>query len=308
MRIAQRLRSLLRNIEQIPDLVRSRAPLPDASRRSTRLLLGRMLSEMHRSASGSAPFSEIEFKVFSQFGEDGIIQHLVNHVKPQSRRFVEIGTQNYEESNTRFLLMNNYWRGMVVDGSAADVGYIQRDEISLYYGLNSRCEFVTVENVERLVADFADEGRLGLLSIDIDGNDYWVWEAINSSHPDIVIIEYNALFGPQRAITTPYRPDFDREKAHSSRLYYGASLGALEHLARQKGYFLAGCNSAGNNAFFVSRKHEGKVAERSVEEAFRRQCFNEPSQAGALPLENEKAALIAGLPVVNVLTSKPEVL
>lgn len=308
MKLIQRLKSLLCNIEQIPALGRACIVPPDASRRSTRLLLGRLMSELHRTAPKTAPFSQIEFGVFSQFGEDGIIQHLVNHVEPESCRFVEIGTQNYEESNTRFLLMNNYWRGLVIDSSAADVAYIQRDEISLYYALNCRREFVTAKNADQLVADFADEGRLGLLSIDIDGNDYWVWQAISGTHPDIVIVEYNALFGRQRAITIPYRCDFDREKAHPSRLYYGASLAALEHLARKKDYFLAGCNSAGNNAFFVSRKHTGKVAERSIEDAFRSQCFNEPSEAGILPAEGEKASLIAGLPVVNVVSGESEVL
>jgi hypothetical protein len=261
---------------------------------------------MHRSASNAAPFSEVEFKVFSQFGEDGIIQHLINKIQPESHRFIEIGTQNYEESNTRFLLMNNYWQGLVIDGSLPDISYIKQDEISLYYGLSSLCEFVTAENADDLVRSFAVAGQLGLLSIDIDGNDYWVWEAVRSTQPDIVVVEYNALFGPTRTISIPYQPQFDRDKAHSSRLYYGTSLAALAHLAQKKGYFLVGCNSAGNNAFFVSRKHEGKVPEKSIEEAFRWQCFAEPSSTGVIPDEASKAVLIAGLPVRNVVTGNLE--
>jgi hypothetical protein len=121
-----------------------------------------------------------------------------------------------------------------------------------------------------------------------------------------VVIEYNSLFGADRAVSIPYEPLFDRERAHPSRLYYGTSLAALGHLAREKGYFLAGCNSAGNNAFFVSLKHRGKLAERTVKEAFRPQCFSEPSSSGVLPVESEKNSLLAGLPVVNVMNGAGE--
>lgn len=94
-------------------------------------------------------------------------------------------------------------------------------------------------------------GEIDLLSIDIDGNDYWVWKAMTAIRPRVVVIEYNSSFGPDRSVTVAYDPSFRRYEKHPSGLYYGASLQALNKLAAQKGYFLAGCDSAGVNAFFV---------------------------------------------------------
>ena len=116
---------------------------------------------------------------------------------------------------------------------------------------------------------------IGLLSIDIDGNDYWVWEKISVIEPVIVIVEFNSFFGPLHAVTVPYDPKFLRSKAHSSCLYFGASLRALELLGKHKGYALVGCNSAGNHAFFVLRDHLNGIPELSAKDAYVESQFRE---------------------------------
>lgn len=110
--------------------------------------------------------------------------------------------------------------------------------------------FVTTENINDLFRGNGVDGDIGLLSIDINGNDYWVWEAIKDVSPRIVMVEYNARFGSHRAVTVPYDPAFGRAKAHHSRIYYGASLAALVLLGSRKGYEFVGCNSTGNDAFW----------------------------------------------------------
>jgi hypothetical protein len=110
---------------------------------------------------------------------------------------------------------------------------------------------VTRENINSILSDHGFSGDIGLLSIDIDGNDYWVWEAAHVVNPAIVICEYNAVFGDIFPVTTPYDPTFSRTKAHHSNLYFGCSIQALVHLGERKGYKLIGGNRAGCNAFFI---------------------------------------------------------
>lgn len=196
---------------------------------------------------------EYECQVYSQWGEDGLIQYLIRQVVIEHPIFVEFGVENYTESNTRFLLMNNHWSGLVIDGADRNIEFIKRDPIYWRHNLKAECAFVTAENINELLKASGVDGDIGLLSIDIDGNDYWVWDAVKVVSPRIVIVEYNARFGPHRAVTVPYDPSFNRAEAHYSRIYYGASLAALVSLGSRKGYDFVGCNSAGNNAFWVRR-------------------------------------------------------
>jgi len=204
-----------------------------------------------RVANSIASLRDAEFKVFSQFGDDGIIQYLIHRFASLPDSFVEFGVENYRESNTRFLLLNNNWRGLVLDGDKKSIERIQRDEIYWRHTLTARSAWITRENINELLLGAGFSGEIGLLSIDIDGNDYWVWEKIDAVDPTIVIAEYNSVFGPDLAVTIPYDPKFARHKAHYSGQFWGASLSALNLLANRKGYSLVGCNSAGNNAYFI---------------------------------------------------------
>jgi hypothetical protein len=222
---------------------------------------------------------DAEFKVYSQFGDDGIIQYLINNVEIESRTFIEFGVENYTEANTRFLLVNNNWRGLVIDGNERDIEYIKNDGIYWKYDLTAVHRFVDRDNINDLIAGHAFAGDAGLLSIDIDGNDYWVWEAVEAVAPAIVIIEYNSVFGIRRAITIPYAPDFNRTRAHPSNLFWGASLKALCLLGERKGYAFVGCNSNGNNAYFVRRDKIGRIKALSLESGYVQSRFRESRDA-----------------------------
>lgn len=228
---------------------------------------------------------DAEFKVFSQFGEDGILQYLIRRTRLEAelRTFVEFGVETYEEANTRFLLMSDYWSGLIIDGSEANISRVRASTAFWKYGLTAVASFIDADNINRLIADGGYSGEIGLLSVDIDGNDYWVWDRIDVVDPVIVVAEYNAVFGASHAVTVPYDPRFVREQAHYSRLYWGASLKALQMVAERKGYALVGCNSAGNNAFFVRRDRLNGLRELSTEEAYVDSRFKESRDANGRP-------------------------
>jgi len=192
-----------------------------------------------------------EFQVFSQWGEDGILHALTRRVPVSRKLFVEFGVGDYRESSTRFLLTNAGWAGLVMDRDPECMARLRESEVYWHHPLKAAPAFVTAENIDELLISQGVSGDIGLLCIDIDGNDYWVWKALRAVSPAIVSVEYNARFGPTAAVAVPYAPAFERARAHPSLIYYGASLGALCALAAEKGYDFVGCCSAGVNAFFV---------------------------------------------------------
>ena len=197
------------------------------------------------------PFNDYEFQVTSQWGEDGLIQNLISKVVIENPIFVEFGVEKYIESNTRFLLINNNWSGLVIDGSEENIQYIKNDPIYWQYNIKAESAFINKENINSLIKKNGISGDIGLLTVDIDGNDYWVWDSINIINPRIVICEYNSLWGADFAVSIPYNSEFVRSDSHFSNLYYGASIKAFTQLAKTKGYSLVGSNKAGNNIFFV---------------------------------------------------------
>jgi hypothetical protein len=245
-----------------------------------------------------------EFRVFSQWGEDGILQHLLRHVAVPRKIFVEFGVENYTESNTRFLLINDNWAGLVIDGSPENIDYIKKDEIYWRYNLKAESAFITKDNINDLIRHNGISGEIGMLSIDIDGNDYWVWEAIDAVNPGIVVVEYNSRFGSEKSVSVPYSADFGRFSAHYSGLYYGASLTALCLLGKRKGYSFVGSDTSGNDAFFVRsdlRPHdlpELTVAEGFVESKFR-QSRNTKGELAFLSPAQEKT-LLSEFPEVEI--------
>ena len=274
----------------------------------TRLLIGSLLAKDSKAVQS---IKDAEFKVFSQFGDDGIIQFLINRLSLVDHSFVEFGVESYEESNTRFLLLNNNWRGLVIDGSEQHIDYIRKDPIYWRHNLTAVSSFITTENINHLLSSNGFADKIGLLSIDIDGNDYWVWQAITATEADIVVIEYNSLFGKDRAITVPYKADFVRTAAHYSNLYFGASLLALCDLGKTKGYTFIGCNQAGLNAYFVKDHLVGDLISLTPEEGYVQAQFREArNRSGDLTFAGytERREEIKGLPVVNTRTNLVEYL
>ena len=245
-----------------------------------------------------------EFAVYSQWGEDGIVQHLLRHVPISQKVFVEFGVENYLEANTRFLMVKDNWAGLVMDGSQQNIDFVRQDDISWRFDLKAQQAFITRENINDLIRANGISGEIGLLSIDIDGNDYWVWEAIDVVTPAIVIVEYNHRFGSERAVAVPYVADFQRTKAHHSNIYYGASLAALCKLGSRKGYAFVGCTMAGNDAFFVRRDLKpDALPELTPAAGFVQGKFREArDEKGRLAFldQAQEAAILAKLPVVEV--------
>lgn len=276
---------------------------------ATHLEHGRILAELN----AARPVNRCDacaFKVFSQFGEDGIIQRLIRHVPIAHRTFIEFGVEDFAESNCRFLMMNDNWSGFVMDGSAKRIADIRKLPDIWKFDLTAKAAFVTRENVNELLASSGFDADVGILSIDVDGNDYWILDAITAVRPRLLIMEYNALFGATRNITVPYDASFEKFAAHRSGLYFGASLGAVAAAARRKGYGLVATENAGVNAFFVRNDLLGRGLEaRSVAEGFHdtnvRQSRGADGKLDYLDRAGREAA-IRGMPVINVDTGAAE--
>jgi hypothetical protein len=269
-----------------------------------KLLMGRCLSEIIIKKHDYTSLADLEFKVFSQFGDDGIVQYLAHNLDLRHKTFIEFGVEDYSECNTRFLLQNNNWSGFVMDGSSNHMVKLKRAPLFWKHDLNAQVAFVTKENIGKLLDEAGLEWEgVDLLHIDIDGNDYWVWKEIKLN-PAIVIMEYNSIFGIDRAITIPYKPDFHRTNVHCSNLYWGASLKALHLLATAKGYEFIGCNSAGNNAYFVRKdKMNDRVRAVSLGEGYVHSKYRESrDEQGNLTYASsiKRALIIRGLPVFDI--------
>ncbi|HEX3935787.1 MAG TPA: hypothetical protein VHW43_13990 [Puia sp.] len=267
----------------------------------------RLLAEVNNRKKEVSSLEEAEFQVFSQRGEDGIIQYITSRIEIPNRIFVEFGVENYTEANTRLLLINNNWRGLVIDGDPSNIRFIKQDFIYWKYDITALHSFITRENINQLIAGYTGCRDIGLLSVDIDGNDYWVWEAIDVIQPRIVTCEYNSAFGPDRKVSVPYAPDFVRRNAHYSDLYFGASLAAFCHLAEKKGYDFIGTAGAGVNAFFVRKDLSGPFKKYGAHEDFResanRDSRDEKGNLSFLP-HAARLAVIRDLPVVDVSTGE----
>jgi len=251
---------------------------------------------------------DAEFTVFSQFGEDGILQFLVQRVPIENEVFVEFGVEDYHESNTRFLLVHDNWRGLIIDGSTTHAEFLRATGLGWRHHIDAVSAFIDRDNINGLIRSSGIEGDIGVLSVDIDGNDYWVLERIDVVSPRILIVEYNSVFGAEAAITVPYDPGFVRGEKHPSWLYWGASLAALSRLANEKGFALVGGNRAGNNAFFVRRDVLGDLPEVSVEQAYTPSRFRESrgpdGELSYVSEHRDRIALIARMPVVDVATGE----
>ena len=209
-----------------------------------------------------------EFKIYSQNGEDGILLRIFSKIGVKNKNFVEFGIGDGKECNTANLSINHGWNGLLMDGNEQDI--IKAKEY--YKQTNGRVKvihcFVTKENINNVLKSNGFSGKIDLLSIDIDGNVYWIWKEINVIDPNVVVIEYNGSFGKDKSLTIPYDPKFDRLSKHRSGLYHGASLKALTKLGKKKRYALVGCDSTGCNAFFVKKNIANKLDVFEVKEAY----------------------------------------
>jgi hypothetical protein len=271
-----------------------------------KILLGKILTESNNRKLSISSLSEVEFKVFSQWGDDGIIQYLINKIPISNKTFVEFGVETYHESNTRFLLMNDNWSGLVIDGSINNIKSIKNQNIYWQYNLQAREAFITKDNINNLIEDAGIVGDIGILSVDIDGNDYWVLDAIHIIKPVIIIVEYNSVFKLNH-YTIPYKSDFVRSKAHYTNQYWGASIAAFNYLLKSKGYTFIGCNSNGNNGYFVQNDKICDLPTPTIDKGFVDAKFRDSRDVNGkltyLSGDNRLNA-INGMEVIDVLTNQ----
>jgi hypothetical protein len=243
--------------------------------RGTQILLALKYREL-ASQAVRCSFDDVEFRNYSQNGEDGILWYVFSIIGTTNKRSVEICAGSGEQCNTSNLIIDHGWTGMLCDGSEANVArgreLFASHPDTFQFPPRFVHAWITAENVDALIRDNGFGGEIDLLSLDIDGVDYWIWNAIEVASPRVVIAEVQAIWGVERSVTVPYSPDFRAGFHKGFGIYSGASLPAFVKLAAKKGYRLVGCQRYGYNAVFL----RNDVGRAEFPEIQARDCFNHP--------------------------------
>lgn len=253
---------------------------------------------------------DAEVKVYSQWGEDGILDYICETVGTSKPNVVEIGAGNFIECNSRFLAEFRGANVLLVD-TRKDLTITAKNS-SIYWKsqIIPHVEWVTPNNINDIIAIGKKEfGKIDILSIDLDGNDYWVLESANLLDIDVLVVEYNAIFGSVLAVSIPRNDKFDRFSAHFSGLYYGASLRAFVNLLESKEYIFLGTNRVGNNAFFIKHnlREKFKIAVPvDLENFVDWRVRDSRDKDGRLSYlnKNDRINIIGDLPLLEVPTGK----
>jgi hypothetical protein len=194
---------------------------------------------------------DVGFRKYSQFEEDGILLYIFSLLSPINRTCVEICAGSGRQCNTANLIINHGWWGHLFDGNEqnvkAGVKFYTKNKDTFLYPPKFTKAWITAENVNDQISNSGAIGPIDLLSLDMDGVDYWVWKAITIIEPQVVLCETHNPIPPDRVLTVPYNPKF----VFDSENYRGASLAAMTKLGREKGYRLIGTHRFGFNAFFI---------------------------------------------------------
>ena len=251
-----------------------------------------------------------ELKVFSQNGEDGILDFLIERIAIQKPTMLEIGSGNFYECNSRFL---NYLRNSSVYLVDANIDELNFKKNYRQRTVNSSifCNkiFVNKKNI-RDVVDHALKllGTINILSIDLDGNDYWIVEAMGNINLDIIIVEYNPILSTVEPVSTIYDLNFNRADKHYSFKYYGASLESFIEYFKISGFIFIGTTSQGTNAFFVNMKYsaifDGLIKDPNVyKNISSRESRDETGKLSFIDSYSERK-LIGDLKVINTITKQ----
>jgi hypothetical protein len=215
-------------------------------------------------SQGIAPYPKIQdagFRVYSQFEEDGIILYVLAMIGFRTRRVVEMCCGSGDECMATNLILNHGFHGYLFDGSQQNISraeqFFSKKKDCLLYRPVLTQGWITAENVNSLLVDSGCAGEVDLFSLDIDGNDYWVWKAIEAINPRLVVCETQDIIPSDRSLTIAYQPDFDCWSKHGAEQdYRSVSLLAMQKLFKKRGYRLIGAHRHGFNAFFL-REDEG---------------------------------------------------
>jgi len=265
----ERLVSLSPSISKSLDLARS-------DTRISQLVLKQQYAAVRNGLAPPMTFGDVEFRAYSQNGEDGILLYIFSLIGFETRRTVEVCAGDGIECNSANLIINHGCYGLLVDGDPARIKRGQH----FYHNCRDTCywppklvnAWISCESINALIEDNGFAGEVDLLSIDVDGMDYWIWREINVIRPRVVVLEFNHLWGPERSVTVPYDAHFRAQYNAYGADYCGASLTAMVKLGRAKGYRLIGCEKYGFNAFFL-REDLAPGLFREISPA---ECFNHP--------------------------------
>tara|TARA_B110000503_G_scaffold110492_1_gene165340 strand:+ start:1 stop:897 length:897 start_codon:yes stop_codon:yes gene_type:complete len=206
---------------------------------------------------------DAEVKIFSQYGEDGIIDFLLFKLNlTNDIAFLEIGTGDYEEANTRFLCETRNCRGLLID-RIKDLKYIKKRDFFWKNDIYFCQRTISSDNIVEVLNSYDFNSRFNMLSLDVDGIDYWILKNIDLDSSDLAVVEFNPLFGAEHSFTIPNINNFDRSKY--GKIFYGASLKAMIDLMNSKNYFFVGANKACNNAFFINKKNHHLLSNIAIE-------------------------------------------
>lgn len=195
---------------------------------------------------------DAEFRVYSQWGEDGILEYLCDSLDLVRPRAVEFGAGNFRECNTRFMAERRNAAVVAVDARADLLTSVRTRDLYWRTSIWPIQEWVTPVSAPGLLTRARQTmGGVDVMSLDLDGNDYWVAESLDLDSVQVVVVEYNAL-GSERAVSVPRNDHFDRRTADATWLHFGASLRAWVHLLGERGFTFLGTNRAASNAFFCS--------------------------------------------------------
>jgi len=199
---------------------------------------------------------DVDAKIYSQFGEDGILYYLMKVLDISKPRILEIGVGDFGECNSRFLVETLNASVVAVDINKKLVRKIASNSIINRSNVIPVCLKVTPDNIDSLIS-YAKNEMLGIdvLSIDIDGNDYWVLNQASMESISVIVAEYNPIFGCLHSITVTRNDDYNRFNEHYSGLLFGCSIKALMDKLSEKNFAFIGTNRAGNNAFFVHKHY-----------------------------------------------------
>lgn len=202
---------------------------------------------------------EADYKIYSQTGEDGILDYLIQSLEIKKPSFLEIGVGDYRECNTRYLFERYSSKGVIVDQIKNLEEKVSKN-VKLWKGdLKIIEQSINSENINEILNKAQIDENLDIFSIDIDGIDYWVLKNIPKILSKIFVAEFNPIFGHEKKITVPDSKNFNRSSYHYSHLCYGMSLMALIELMKSKKYTFIGTNVACHNAFFLSDEHVKKL-------------------------------------------------
>ncbi len=257
---------------------------------------------------------DAELQVFSQWGEDGILDLLCDALELSKPSVVEFGAGNFRECNSRFLAENRSASVVAIDARSDLASNIESSPLRWRTNIHALQQWVSPSNAREVFAEakrLLGGGPPDILSLDFDGVDYWILERLDLDGVSIVVIEYNPLFGAERAVSVPMADTFDRRTAHHSWLYFGASLRAWIELLGQRGFAFVGSNRQGNNAFFVTSAPANKIPVVPVDLGKLAQFVQwnvresrDPSGALSYLTGDARVNSMADMPVVDVRTGE----